>query len=150
MEFALGNFLTLTSKAGIQNRWQNFFINESIDGYTFVPFGFSGITINRQGDNVDATLVFPNNELSRRWSIEALRDGWLAQVQVMLLNPEDRSQREQLHTYTGVIAGGGWDETALNLRLNTVLDAVGAEIPKRRLRQRLVGQLPMTSNVRLR
>jgi hypothetical protein len=150
MEFALGNYLTLTSPAGATYNWQNFFINETVNGYSFVPFGFSGITINRQGDNVDATLAFPNNELSRRWSIEALREGWLADVKVMLLNPADRSQQEQLHSYTGQIAGGGWSETTLTLKLNTVLDAVGAEVPKRRLRQRLVGQLPMTSNVRLR
>lgn len=150
MEFAVGNYLTFTSKAGAIYNWQNFFINETVNGYSFVPFGFSGITINRQGDNVDATLVFPNNQLSRNWSVEALRDGWLAEVKVMLLNPTNRSQQEQLHTYVGKTSGGGWDETTLSLKLNTVLDAVGAEVPKRRLRQRLVGQLPMTSNVRLR
>jgi len=75
MEFAIGNYLTLTSKAGAVYNWQNFFINETVGNYTFVPFGFSGITINRQGDNVDATLVFPNNELSRRWATEAMREG---------------------------------------------------------------------------
>jgi hypothetical protein len=150
MELAIGNYLTLTSKAGTKYNWQNFFINETVSGYVFVPFGFSGITINRQGDNVDATLVFPNNELSRRWSVEALRDGWLAEVKVMLLNPTDKTKQEQLHSYVGKTSGGGWDETALTLRLNTVLDAVGGEIPNRRLSQRLVGQLPMTSSVRLR
>jgi len=68
----------------------------------------------------------------------------------MLLDPADRSKQEQLHSYVGKVAGGNWSETQLTLKLNTVLDAVAAEIPKRRLRQRLVGQLPMTSNVRLR
>ena len=150
MEFSVGNYLTLTSKAGAVYNWQNFFINETVGNYTFVPFGFSGITINRQGDNVDATLVFPNNELSRRWATEAMKEGWLATVKVMLLDPTDRSKQEQLHNYTGKVAGGSWSETQLTLKLNTVLDAVGAEIPKRRLRQRLVGQLPMTSSVRLR
>jgi hypothetical protein len=150
MELALGNYLTLTSAAGTQYRWQNFFVNETVNGHSFVPFGFSGITINRQGDNVDATLVFPNNELSRRWSVDVLRDGWLAEVKVMLLNPTDRAEQEELHSYTGKTSGGGWDEAALTIRLNTVLDAVGGEVPKRRLRQRLVGQLPMTSSVRLR
>ena len=43
--------------------FQNFFISQSMsyDGneYMFVPFGFSGVTINRTADGTDASLVFP-------------------------------------------------------------------------------------------
>lgn len=151
MEFAIGNFLRLRQARveGAIYRWQNFHIQGTVDGYSFVPFGFSGVTVNRQGDNVDASLVFPNNELSRQWAVEAIRDGWLAVVKVMLLDPGDPSQQTELHTYAGQIAQGAWDETSLNLRLNTVLDAVGGEIPVRRLTKSLVGNLPTSSNVRL-
>lgn len=150
MEFAPGHFLELKRPTNaVVYRWQNFYIKESVDGYSFVPFGFSGITINRQGDNVDATLVFPNNEISRQWALEAVRDGWLATVRVMLLDPVDKTKRTQLHSYVGQISQGAWDETSLNLRLNTVIDAVGGEVPVRRLTKSLVGNLPTSSNVRL-
>lgn len=149
MEFAVGNFLELKKKSGTVSRWQNFWIKENIDGYSFIPFGFSGLTSNRQGDNIDATLVFPNNELSRQWALEATRDKWIAIVDVFLFNPEDKSQRTSLHKYVGQITSSGWGETAINVRLNTLLDAVGSDVPARRLSQRLVGYVPTSSNIQL-
>jgi len=149
MEFAVGQFLELTDGKGSIYRWQNFWIHENYDGHTFVPFGFSGLTTNRQGDNIDATLVFPNNELARQWTFTAIRDRWLAKVRVVLFDPANKSKQDDLHDYVGQIASGAWDETAINVRLNTLIDSVGADIPARRLTQRLVGELPTTSNIQL-
>ena len=149
MEFAIGNFLELKSAGGTVSRWQNFWIKENVDGYSFIPFGFSGVTTNRQGDNIDATLVFPNNELSRQWALEATQNKWVAVVQVFLFNPDNKAQRTLLHRYVGQITSSGWAETAINIRLNTLLDAVGAEVPARRLSQRLVGYVPTSSNIQL-
>jgi hypothetical protein len=154
MELSIGNYLTLKDRGGtVRLRAQNFFIgqNSSYENqtYNFMPFGFSGITINRNGDNTDASLVFPNNDISRNWSVEALRDRWLAIVYVMLLDPETRAVTTRMHQYYGQVAGGEWDETMLTLQLNTVLDAVGADFPVRRLNQRLIGALPVSNNVRL-
>ena len=149
MEFALGQYLDLTGVSGTVYRWQNFWIKENYNGYSFIPFGFSGLTTNRQGDNIDAVLVFPNNELSRQWALLATQERWLAKVQVMLFNPEDKTEQTLLHRYVGQVASGGWSETVINLRLNTMLDAVGADIPARRLTQRLVGSVPTSSNIQL-
>ena len=149
MEFAVGNFLELKKASGTVSRWQNFWIKENIDGYSFIPFGFSGLTSNRQGDNIDATLVFPNNELSRQWALEATKDKWIAIVDVFLFNPDNKSERTPLHKYVGQITSSGWGETAINVRLNTLLDAVGSDVPARRLSQRLVGYVPTSSNIQL-
>lgn len=153
MELAIGNLLTLTAGISTRQRFQNFFINESISyqgaAFTFVPFGFSGVTVNRTGDNTEASLVFPNNALTRGWAVEAIEGRWLAQVQVMLLDPDDRTSFEQLHQYFGQVAGGQWDETTVRLTLSTVLDAVGSDVPLRRLTQKLIGAIPVTSGVRL-
>ena len=116
---------------------------------SFVPFGFSGLTTNRQGDNIDAALVFPNNELSRQWALEATQQKWVAKVQVILFNPDNKSERNVLTEYYGQITSSGWDEVSINVRLNTLLDAVGADVPARRLSQRLVGYIPTTSNIQL-
>ena len=149
MEFACGHFLDLTKGGGAVYRWQNFWIKENIDGYSFIPFGFSGLTTNRQCDNIDATLVFPNTELSRQWALEATQQKWLAKIQVMLFDPDDKTKRTLLHRYVGQIAASGWGDTGINLRLNTLLDAVGSDIPARRLSQNLVGYLPTSSNIQL-
>ena len=150
MELALGHFLTLSSRSSsTQLRVQNFYIGKEIDGRSFMPFGFSGTTTNRQGDNLDATLIFPNNELSRSWASEAIEEAWTAELQVYTMNMADTTQRTLLYEYFGQVASGGWDETSLNLKLNTVLDAVGSNVPIRLMHRDLVGKLPTSSNLGL-
>lgn len=153
MDLSIGNFVTLRSNGVLRYAFQNFFIGETIqysnNDHAFLPFGFSGVTVNRTGDNTDATLVLPNNQLSRNWSVEALRDKWLAEIDVVLVNPSNRADFAALHSYVGLLATGTWDETSLNLILNTVLDAVGADVPKRRLTQSLIGAIPVTSVLQL-
>jgi hypothetical protein len=153
MDIAVGNFVSFSSAGVIRERFQNFFIGESVSysgaAYGFLPFGFSGVTINRTGDNTEASLVLPNNKLSRSWALEAIKDQWLAHVEIVILNPDNRTDFNLLHQYYGKISGGRWDETALTLTISTVLDAVGADVPMRRLTRKLIGSIPITSNVRL-
>ena len=153
MEIALGHFLDLNVGGSPIYRWQNFWIKQNVDQenhtYSFIPFGFSGLTANRAGDNIDATLVFPNNELSRQWALLATQQKWVAQIQVMMFDPADKTDLTTLHTYIGQISSTAWDETAINIRLNSIIDAVGGDVPARRLTQQLVGNLPLSSNLRL-
>lgn len=151
---AVGNYLKLTNKAQtLVYRFQNFHIGQDAeyDGFTwgFLPFGFSGVSVNRTGDNTSADLVFPNNQLSRSWGVEAVTERWLANVLVMSLDPDDRTAGTLMHQYFGQVASGNWDETSLQLQLNTVLDSVGSDVPGRRLTQSLIGNIPVSSNVRL-
>ena len=155
MDLALGNYLDFSTPSGCKvYHFQNFFINKTAtyEGaqYAFLPFGFSGVTVNRTGDNVEASLVFPNNQISRAWGLTAVQDLWIATVMVMILDPDDTSSANLMHRYVGQVSNGNWDETTLQLRLDTVLDAVGTDVPMRRLTQSLVGAIPTSSNVRLR
>ena len=152
---AVGNYLKLSNKdQTVVYRFQNFHIgqNAEYDGFTwsFLPFGFSGVSVNRTGDNTSASLVFPNNELSRAWGLEAVTERWLANVFVMNLDPDDRTTGTLMHQYVGQVAGGSWEDATLNLEANTILDSVGSDVPLRRLTQNLIGNIPVTSNVRLR
>ncbi len=149
MDFAIGQYLELSNTSNAIYFWQNFWIKENYRGYSFVPFGFSGLTANRQGDNIDATLIFPNTELSRQWSLLAASERWLATVTVVLFDPEDKTKQTPLHNYVGQVSSSGWSDTIINVQLNSLIDAVGADVPARRLSQRLVGNLPTTSNIQL-
>lgn len=153
MDLAIGNFLTLSAGTAVRQRFQNFFINQTVSQsggtFVFLPFGFSGVTVNRTGDSTEASLVLPNNRISRSWAVEAIESQWLAHVQVMILDPDNSAQFTRLHQYFGKVASGDWDETTVRLTLSTVLDAVGADIPQRRLTQRLIGAIPVSAGVRL-
>ena len=157
-ELAVGNFAKFTSGSDTKFCFQNFFIGESItyesDSYSFVPFGFSGVTINATGDGVDCSLVFPNSTenigvLTRTFAKDAISERWIAYVRVLFVYPDDKTDFTRLCQYYGQISQGAWDESKTFLTLNSVLDAVGLDVPQRRLSQDLIGDIPITSDVRL-
>jgi hypothetical protein len=152
-QIALGNFLTFQRQGVVSHRFQNFFIGETItyEGaqFGFLPFGFSGVTINKTGDNTTSSLILPNNSLSQSWAIEATNQRWLTRVQVLLLNPDNRTDFTQVHQYWGRAVTSKWDETTITLTLGNILDSVGLDVPVRRLTQNLIGAIPVTSSVRL-
>ena len=153
-QYAFGHALRITQGRNTEYRFQNFFINQQIthqsDNYTFVPFGFSGVTVNRTGDGLEATVVFPNNELSRAWGVNAINQNWVMEVDVLIIDDDAKDGPHQtVHSYTGQVVGGQWDEVSLNLQLSTVLDAVGTDVPRRSLTKELIGNLPIANNVRL-
>ena len=154
--YAVGNFIRIKPDNDVLYRFQNFYLGETktYEGgdYIFVPFGFSGVTINRSGDGLDASLVFPNNELSRLWIAEAVERRWIIEVDVLAFDPDvtDPTVNDRVHTYTGQVTGGRHDQASVQVSLGTVLDAVGADVPMRTLTNKLVGNLPVTANVSLR
>ena len=153
-QYAFGHALRITQGRNTEYRFQNFFINQQIthqsDNYTFVPFGFSGVTVNRTGDGLEATVVFPNNEVSRAWGVNAINQNWVMEVDVLIIDDDAKDGPHNIvHSYTGQVVGGQWDEVSLNLQLSTVLDAVGTDVPRRSLTKELIGNLPIANNVRL-
>tara|TARA_Y100000004_G_scaffold169556_1_gene203921 strand:- start:213 stop:695 length:483 start_codon:yes stop_codon:yes gene_type:complete len=157
-QFAFGHVLRITPKDTVDFRFQNFFIGKQLthsgDEYQFAPFGFSGVTVNRTGDGLEATLVFPNNDLTRDWGVKAIENNYLMEVEVLIIEDSDpdsglTATHTTVHTYTGQVTSGQWDNTSLNLELSSVLDAVGTDVPRRSLTQKLVGNLPISNSVRL-
>ena len=157
-QYALGHAVRIKaigdSGLSIQFKFQNFFINKEMtfDGnqYTFVPFGFSGVTVNRTGDGLEATLVFPNNDLTRSWAVTSIQEHYVMEVDVLIVDSDSETgPHTRVHGYIGQVVGGNWDNVSLNLQLSSVLDAVGTDVPRRSLTRKLVGNLPTSNNVRL-
>lgn len=157
---AFGHVLRIKPYSTVDFRFQNFFLGEQMEydgaSYQFVPFGFSGVTVNRTGDGLEATLVFPNNDATRAWAVSAIDDRWLMEVEMLILPDPDpdtglsaATTSNRVNEYVAQVTSGQWDSVSLNINLSTVLDAVGTDIPRRTLTQKLVGNLPITSAVRL-
>ena len=170
---ALGQFVTLrapekptadidiTPDQQQQYHFQTFFIaknvsftdpvNGTTSNHSFVPFGFSGITIDRQGNNVDAELIFGNNTLARSFADRAISQRWMVTVFVVEIRDINNADDNKImYRYVGQVTSGAWKDTQIGLRINSVLDAVGGDVPARTLHQKLVGALPMQGNVNLR
>lgn len=170
----LGHFLRLKNDKGTTRyKFQNFYIGRNIrfhdnDVYSFVPFGFNGMSSSRQGDLSPASLVFHSNDISRAYLLEMLGgyegavveagvpereySPYTAEVYVCLLpeNSDDIKDKKngfvQLFTYYGRATAGGWDDTKLTIELTSVIDAVQTGVPTVTLQQELVGSLPSTSS----
>ena len=92
--YAIAQYLTFTiPDDAVQYRFQNFYLSETVPwvngDHNFLPFGFSGITVDRNGGNVDAVLTFPNTDLTEAWSTLAIVKFWLARVRTVLVDPDD-------------------------------------------------------------
>lgn len=163
---ALGHYARFyDDKDALVWAFQNFYLGTTVNHggltYSFVPFGFSGLSASKDGELAPATLVFPNNEISRAYLTEALRGRslseeliwrrpYVGEVDVNVLDPSNNSVVTTLFTYVGQATAGGWDDTSLRMQLSSVLDAVSGDIPTRTLHRNLVGALPLSANVRLR
>jgi hypothetical protein len=155
MRISFGHRLTLSPTGSANDneifRFQNYRINQEHDGFLFLPFGFSGLCANRSPDNIEASLVFPNSGLSRTWATRLLDEQWFAQVTTLFdenINA-DLQPGQTLFTYQGICMSAAWDEERLSIRLGTILDSVRGSVPNRVLSRSLVGNLPISSGVRM-
>jgi hypothetical protein len=165
MELSIAQYLGLRSpSSGTVFRFQNYWINQTASltipfggadvalPHNFLPFGFSGISIDRQGDLKEATLIFPNTEPTRGWIDMMVKERWFATVRTIIpnsLEAPDPAKSQILFTYIGVITTASWADTEINATVSTVLDAVGNDAPTRRITRSVVGSIPTTASVRL-
>lgn len=152
---AIGIYLKLLDSSGNDTsyQFQNFFQGENRtyngDAYMFGAFGFSGGTLDLEGGNIDASLVFAVNDLSVAVFGQAANDMWLAQIRTVWLDPDDLSEQsthsEELYAVTGI----SHDSSRLSVRLSSPIDAVQQNVPRRVLTTSLVGELPSTGQINL-
>lgn len=149
MEFAYGHLLDIGPSGSTYYRFQNYALNQTVNGYTFLPFGFGGAIATLQGDNLDANLQFANTDITRNWVKQAFDQLWVARVTTVLWTPSTGAVQRTLYTYYGSCSNGGWNETTIQVNLNSVLDAIQSNVPGRRLHRWQVGSIPFTSQVRV-
>lgn len=148
MEFVYGHLLEVGRSGQLnQFKFQNYAVGQNVGDYSFLPFGFGGAMATLQGDNLDATLQFANTRITRNFVTEALDNTYVAKVTTVLWDSSTYAVEKTLYEYFGACSSGGWDETAIQVQLNSVLDAVQANVPGRRLYRQQVGNIPFTAQV---
>ena len=152
---AIGIYLKLLLPDGSDSgyKFQNFFQGETRtydgDDYVFGAFGFSGGTLDLEGGNISATMIFSLNELSSAVFGQATAELWLAQIRTVWLDPDGLTETNQHSEELYAITGTSHDNSQLSVRLGSPLDAVQANLPRRVLTTALVGELPSTGSINL-
>lgn len=156
-DVALAHYIRFLDKSGayILNRnYQNFFVAEQRTfasvGYVFAPFGLTGMTSTRGGDNPSSNMVSIPNELTVSLVAEAVISSWLVQVQTVNITvTEGGSMTEGAVLMSDIWAcsGSNQDHEKIVLILSSPLDATQAQIPRRVLSSYIVGSVPPTGAI---
>ena len=151
-DVALAHYVRFLDKSGafIENRaYQNFFVSEQRAlagvGYVFAPFGLTGMTSTRGGDNPTTNLVSIPNDLSVSLFAEAVLASWLLQVQtvnIVVTEGGGMDEGDVLMSDIWACSGSSQDHEKIVLILSSPLDATQAQVPKRVLSSYLVGSVP--------
>lgn len=153
MTIAIGTYLEFLTFEGEStgHLFQNFFPGEARPwlgkDYLFAGFGYSGTSIDLQGGNIDASLVFAVNELTLNHAKLAADEGWVAKIATVFLDNESFLETKEFQTDEFSVTGFEHDSIRLQLRLSSPLDSVNGDIPRRRLVEKLVGALPSSGNI---
>jgi hypothetical protein len=72
---------------------------------------------------------------------------WSVQVDSVLMNPQTFAPSRRLSREYWVTSGISYNTEAVQVQLSSAIDAIGADAPNRRLLERYVGSLPLTSRI---
>jgi hypothetical protein len=82
-------------------------------------------------------------------AVEAADKRWIVVVKTVWLDPDTLTEKANYMRDTFMITGFDHDNLTLTLRLSSPMDAVTAEVPRRRLTEQLVGAMPSTGEISL-
>lgn len=152
-EIAIGTYIRfqLPSGADTNYAFQNFHTNEARDyagiNHVYAGFGFSGSSVDLQGSNITASLVFAVSSLLLNFIQEAADQRWVIRIRTVWLDPDTYEETSSFMEETFQVTGFQHDGLRLSLTLSSPLDAVTGQAPRRTLSQYLVGSLPTTGSI---
>jgi len=153
---AIGSFLRLLFPDGSPTgyRFQNFSAGRTLtrlgEEYTFAGFAYSGGSTDSSASAVSGSLLMSMNELSFNIFSIASNERWLAEISTTWLDGEPLTPvSDWMVDLFEVLYLGHNGIDKVSITLGSPLAAIGYELPRLRLTQAMVGNLPPTGNVPL-
>ena len=127
--------------------WQNFFVDKTVSGYTYVNFDTSEIMMNRTADEGGVTLTMAATDAHLNFFETAISSEYLAtitfyEMTVTSSMPTSLSGATVVAAFTGEIMGMQTDLTTIEDEVGAAIDALSGDIPGRKITTSLVGRLP--------
>ena len=149
----LGSFFKLLYPNGQQTgyRFQNFAAGRELkknkEIYTHAGIGYSGGMTDSTASAVSGTLVMAINELALNIFGTAVKDRWLVEITTTWLALGSLTPLDDFTKDTFELLSIGHEGLRVSVSLGSPIGAAGSELPRLRLTQRMVGNLPPTGNV---
>lgn len=147
MTSAIAVFLRFYSDSVTHGRWQNFFIDKTIDGHDFVSFDTSDILLNRTADEGGVTLSMAAVDRRLDFFEAAIAGEYLAEIVLYEMSvtgsiPSSLAGATVVARFIGEVVTMQTDLVTLSVELGASIDAVSGDIPGRKITTSLVGRLP--------
>ena len=115
--------------------------------FDFLPFIYSGATKAISGDNIESSLTFAANPISIGYAQQARENGYLVEVNTVLMNPTTFAPSRTLTTEYWIASGLNYNVEAVQLNLSSSIDAISSFVPNKVLLSKNVGALPVSSRI---
>ena len=145
MESAIAVLLKFYKGSDDYAFWQNFWVNETINGVSFVNFNVGDILMNRTADEGGITLSLPATKAHLEFLETAIASEYLCQVQVIEMpvgTSYDANTGTVIAQFVGEVNAMETDLTTIEVEIGAAMDAISGDIPGRKITTSLVGRLP--------
>ena len=129
-------------------KWQNFFVDKTVDGFAFHSFQTSDVILNRTVDEGGMSIELAMTQSNLTYMEAAINEGFLIEIQVYELPvddgiPADLATGQIVARFVGEATEMSCDLTMITMTIGAAIDAVTEDIPGRKFTTSLVGRLPI-------
>ena len=146
MTVGLAQFLTVTDASGtVLNRWQNYWINETVDGHAFAPFNVAGLISKVSSGAESVEIQFPATSDNATMIELGMQLYYIATIeQYQFLPPVSGvpSSKTKIGFFTGEFQSAEFSAALLALSIGANLDSTETQVPPRNFTTVMVGFPP--------
>ena len=129
-------------------RWQNFFVDKTVDGFNYHTFQTSDVILNRTVDEGGMSIEMAMTQSNLTYMEAAINEAFLIEIEVYELSvengmPTDLATGQLVARFVGEATEMSLDLTTISVTIGAAIDAVTEDVPGRKFTTSLVGRLPV-------
>ena len=146
MTAALAQYLTIKKADGsVLSRWQNHWLNQSVDGHSFAPFNVNSL-ISKVSDGAESIQIgLPPTKDNLELTELGLQQFYIAIVDKYQFTPPASglpSAKVKIASFTGEFQSAVFGIAAIDLIIGSNLDSTESQAPPRKFTTTLIGFPP--------
>lgn len=146
MTIGLAQYLTIKDAGGnVQRKWQNYWINQAVDGYAFSPFSVAALISKVSSGQESIQIQLPPTKDNLDLVETGLQVFYTATVdQYQFLPPASGlpATKTKIASFTGEFQSASLEVSFVSLTVGSNLDSTESQAPPRKFTSTLIGSPP--------